>query len=576
MTYYNTKEIEEIAIAKVKEMVRKTCNRRVGCELSENDKGPSWDGHILLYKVQNSLKVEDIDDRFPVQVKGTEVSKFDNKFISYPIKISDLKNYLAEGIIYFVVEILPPNEEFKVFYKVLNSMEIQLILDDIDESKGQKTKNIKIDSIMNERTRFDKECEKFKKYRQYQSLELVKNAIPLERIDISKIELIDVINPQDAINSKIYPFVRDEYNQLIPIRTEFKISEIRKIINRPLIKDGKKYFDTVAIAKNENSEYMFFGDRIEYNIIENKVNLKKSEGNIHERLMTLEFFMRYILDEKSSNYIDEIEGLQNEADYLKRIIKLCDRFNIDKEKIYTKKLTQNDINQLEILENIKSAETYDFNIHRINITKCELEIIRFLNNKILLFSVKYDNECIYFDFYDKKFNLELNINRYKDIPLSRFIMLNFDLLICKNFNYEVVKYSMSRYPLEAIKFAKDNYLNVALEAIKAWDESKNEEYINLSEFILDLLKDIMDSEILFINGAQIEYRQSKGNLKQSTIEQLYKLKFVTENDWYKAGIQILLKDKEGFEETFNKLKDKETFKTYPIYHLYEDLSDKEL
>ena len=79
--------------------------------ISENDKEPSWDGHIYIYKNKNKRKSE-LKGRIPVQVKGKECNDFSNNKIKYVISISDLKNYLNDGgIILFLVYIIaiPPN-----------------------------------------------------------------------------------------------------------------------------------------------------------------------------------------------------------------------------------------------------------------------------------------------------------------------------------------------------------------------------------------------------------------------------------------------------------------------------------
>lgn len=576
MSDYTTDEIEEIAIAKVKEMIRKTGNRRLGCELSENDKGPSWDGSILLYRKQNSNKVEDIDGRISVQVKGTEVKKFDNKFISYPIKVSDLKNYLADGIIYFVVQILTPSEECKVFYKSMNSMEIQLILDAIEKSgKKQKTKNVKIDSILNEKSKFDKVCDDFKKYKDHLSLALVKNAIPLNKIDLSsKLEILTLPEPMEAINATIYPFVRDEYNHLVPVRARLKIEEIQKRVKNEFAIDGKKYFDEGTIIKNEEDMYYSFGDTIHIYPKKEKVKILKSQGTLLERKKTIEFFVNILAPEKLSKEENElIDGLKDDLDIIERIISVCEAFGIDYKEKHAKDILNDDLLVLEILEKV----IYPNNLNEIlnkEINECKLTIVDFLNEKILLFKAIKGTEKIYINFYTKEFDLELSTREEdKELLISRFILLRKNSILCNNFNMGIVLDSLNAYGKENIRKFFNEYNNIVLELIKAWDEVNNNEYLEIASKIIDLIEEISEKEVNTINKAQIEYRLNK-RISQKTLENLYKLKFNIENNFYLAGIQILVGNLEEFEETFNKLDDdkKKIFIEFPIYKLYSDLN----
>lgn len=64
--------------------------------IPDNDKEPSWDGFIYVYKHKSKTK-EQLKGRLPVQVKGTENSNFSKEEISYPVSVSDLNNYLNDG-----------------------------------------------------------------------------------------------------------------------------------------------------------------------------------------------------------------------------------------------------------------------------------------------------------------------------------------------------------------------------------------------------------------------------------------------------------------------------------------------
>ena len=64
------KDIETIAISKVK--VSLTSNAYLSPFLNENDKEPSWDGQIYLYKKEGKRKA-DIEGRVSVQDRKSVV-----------------------------------------------------------------------------------------------------------------------------------------------------------------------------------------------------------------------------------------------------------------------------------------------------------------------------------------------------------------------------------------------------------------------------------------------------------------------------------------------------------------------
>ena len=64
--------------------------------INDNDKEPSWDGFVYTYKNQ-SLKVEDIEYRVPVQVKGKNDERLLKKqTIQYPVEYKHLRNCCLE------------------------------------------------------------------------------------------------------------------------------------------------------------------------------------------------------------------------------------------------------------------------------------------------------------------------------------------------------------------------------------------------------------------------------------------------------------------------------------------------
>lgn len=109
--------------------------------IADNDKEPSWDGFVYIYKNKNKKK-ENLKGRLPVQVKGKISNDFSKEEISFPISIIDLNNYLYDGgVVFFVVYIASDGVKKQIYYVELPPIKIRVILSGIGK---QKAKNVKL------------------------------------------------------------------------------------------------------------------------------------------------------------------------------------------------------------------------------------------------------------------------------------------------------------------------------------------------------------------------------------------------------------------------------------------------
>lgn len=109
--------------------------------IADNDKEPSWDGFVYIYKNKDKKK-ENLKGRLPVQVKGTENNDFSQDEISFPVSVADLNNYLYDGgVVFFVVYIGFSGVAKQIYYSELTPIKIRVIL---AKAAEKKTKNIKL------------------------------------------------------------------------------------------------------------------------------------------------------------------------------------------------------------------------------------------------------------------------------------------------------------------------------------------------------------------------------------------------------------------------------------------------
>lgn len=128
--------IESLAVGPVRDAISRCPYAKE--DIKTNDKSPSWDGDIYIYS-KGGKKKEDLLGIIHSQVKGKEVDALSANDITYPVEVSDLKNYLNNGgTLFFVVEI-DPNDNRKIFYSTLLPIKLQVLFDEIKEGQGTKT-----------------------------------------------------------------------------------------------------------------------------------------------------------------------------------------------------------------------------------------------------------------------------------------------------------------------------------------------------------------------------------------------------------------------------------------------------
>ncbi|MBQ1266716.1 MAG: hypothetical protein IIY06_08105, partial [Proteobacteria bacterium] len=142
--------IEVLSIAKLNSRLANT--EHLVPQINDNDKEPSWDGHIRIYKdisdKTHEHKKDKLIGRIPVQVKGKEIdiSPVSKNTTKFPVEIADLRNYLNDGgALYFVIEVFQKETDdsdefdFQIFYNIFTPEKISAIL----EAHGtQKTHSI--------------------------------------------------------------------------------------------------------------------------------------------------------------------------------------------------------------------------------------------------------------------------------------------------------------------------------------------------------------------------------------------------------------------------------------------------
>lgn len=130
----DSKTIETLSVNAVKNSI--VTSEFLDQYISENDKEPSWDGAVYIYKNKHKKK-ENLKGRMPVQVKGTQCDDHSKEEISFSMAKSDLINYLYDGgCVLFVVYIGNNGLTNKIYYVELTPLKLRKLL---EEAKEQDT-----------------------------------------------------------------------------------------------------------------------------------------------------------------------------------------------------------------------------------------------------------------------------------------------------------------------------------------------------------------------------------------------------------------------------------------------------
>ena len=140
-TYIN-QHIKEGALLDTNQIERKSINKLEGIildtniiepEIKSNDKYPSWDGELLVYKSSNFVK-SNLHGRVPVQVKGHYEQPPFEKEISYSYNVDDLRNYFYDGGVFYFVVYIEENGKFAIYYEALLPFDLKKLINEADKN----------------------------------------------------------------------------------------------------------------------------------------------------------------------------------------------------------------------------------------------------------------------------------------------------------------------------------------------------------------------------------------------------------------------------------------------------------
>ena len=567
-----TTDIEEIATIKVKEQVLKN-NDCLRAFINENDKTPLWDGNIYVYSDVDK-KNEQYEGKIDVQIKGRKVEQF-KEYNTYSIKVATLKGFKKEvkGTLLFVVDFID-FENYKIYYCNLLPVDLYKILKNVKEE--QQNISLKLKEINNEGPlSFKNVCLNFYKNSNKQAGKRIIDESEFGKIEEIQTEIVakntEYEEYMETADVYSYAKLKDTHEEVVTVKGQWTTyNTIKKNI---LINNKKYYYEFTAMGVNKDK---FIIGPITINFNESKLHIDIT-GNPKKRVKDLRFILdlfhyQYIMIDNTKldfpfdnqDKIDKNKELfRKKLKYYEKIVQVFQFFNTDFDINYDE-LSDDDLVNLHCLMNlfdghfndeIKELQKYYI---KINKYKFVFVVVRNGNKLYNFYSQEMINKTICYITCDNK---KIKTTIYANLTLEEFIDVdNFDeKMIIKSFK-----------EIELTDEVLDSINLLILTFIDAYDKSKNIIFLNVADKLSQINCKNRNNDVDIINSKQIKYRKKGLSAIDKKMLNGISKKHEYEKDYIILScIDILLENRFLFDEHYRlmKAKDKELFKTFPIYNL---------
>lgn len=601
---YNNKQIEDWATIAVKDSLSMTDT--LSQFIKENDKTPSWDGEVLIYK-SNRTDKKDIIGKVTVQVKGVVADDINREECSFSVDMPDLVNYKNDGgTIYFVVLIDKKNpSKRKVFYDALTPLKIGNY---IERHKIQNSRVIKLKRLPEDKyaiqTIFYNFYQDSKKQHSFSNIPPIKLKTLSSSNDIVEItSSLTIFSPKKKLPFPIDAFLNNEVywyakiaNSPIPHPIEL-VSDI-KLISKdgfpPIFVNGDRYDNYMSETQTKDDITIQFGESTTLVFIKNGKGARldyRLTGMLRNRIKDLTFIISIIetgvivfwenkkvnLGQMHANTPFDIISAKKQLELYKRIEQFWkslqvkadfDIGNIDSnsslEELY---LLMKSINGKQAIHINLDGEHTGYLLHK-----------SISNFQILLFLDAVDKKkSLYnvYNFFDYKGifkvargNIEYIASHYSVLSPDDYIELsNIDLskmlpsykdLIDRDVNI----FEAANYDLLNLLFAYDKHTDHPIEILNTAKE--------IASWLLNESIDNLHAEIKMINYLQTIKRE-----RELSAEENKRLYEIAENEnsslMFKLGANLLLENHKVARIQFEQLcvQDKEAFISFPIYKFWK-------
>jgi hypothetical protein len=582
--------IEMRSIIKIKDYL--TRNERLKPDIRENDKTPSWDGEIFVYR-SASIAKKDIIGRVAVQIKGSVKVDLSQKTIKYRLECSDFRNYLSSnGAILFVIY-MKGYDDCKIYFNALLPFDLIKLIEQFGEQKTKTIElhefpkddpieviNIFLNFIANQKLQGGTIDHKFLSLDNIGKLGFEIDGFHIEYTGIGLNNITDVINY--SLRHPTYIYVQPKgFNIKVPVG-KINADQILSDIKSPITVEGKTFYSSYKISHEIGKKILTIGKSLNFFLDTGKFTFKLS-GSLLEQVTDIKFLIALYSNQKieingallpkrlPNNPTEDTADIKKLKDHLYELEKIKSTLeilgvNIDLE---IDKLSNQ---ELDYLFYLVSAVLYNESVPLGINNMPGIGNLTIGNLIITLICKKADGdkyELLNFfgdhDLYCKC------LNDGKDVILSPYIQLKKDVFMTiSNINYVKIVDSIKNAPKSTTQDELANQL--VLEMLKAYDgqKEKNLQLLESAQEIMRWLSEqsTLDSKVSTLNMLQIVKRMREFSPEE--LNQISEIKHNTTDVATLIGTSILL---ESFVEArlhYDRLPEdhRKEFDMYPIVKLW--------
>ena len=593
----NNRKIETLAISAVKDSI--FCTDILEAYISDNDKTPSLDGYIYVYKSKSKEK-DNIDGSVPVQVKGESKNDLSAKAISFSSEISDLRHYLYNGgAIFFVVRIhKEDHRKRKIYYETLTPVKLQNYL---KNTEGKKRKKINLKEFPSDKNDQISIVTNFLDHSRKQT-SFVGSFISLDEILSAKSpQNLTVFatgyghNTMDSMFSTLkktesYAYVINEGTGVaIPIDTPITFQAIEQEVKDTISVGDKYYYDRYLRVYSEEGIMLKIGDSLSLLMFKkNKNTFLKVDVCLSKYLRKATSDMAFIIDAFTNKrlnlgavelkldlgeegFLDFIQKTEKQLTVYHKAIEMLDVLNV-REDLNLDELTIDEQRNLEVLVKAFADKEKIMNLDKN--TQTSVLNIR-LSNIVLKLIVNKEKDGVYTieDFFSSRTLVSYKDEDGKYLITSPYSALSKDEYhVVSNIDYDAILESYKNLVVHNTNIFERATIDL-LNMLLAYDEKPNKELLIATKNIAHWIFTEGNSDernVYVLNYLQIIKRERilDKNEKKQLVEISEK---ANANREEKIGAYLLLDNQVSAEVHFEELdiEQQNIFREYPIYKFWQ-------
>lgn len=560
--------------------------------IASNDKTPSWDGDIEVYK-SNTFSKDNLLGTVSVQVKGKWVDELPiSTTVKFQVSVADLNNYLkSNGVVFFVIHC--NDDGGKVYYKSLMPVDIYMLLKDnppLISSKSIELQEFPSDDpevvygIFNDfiyhssrQAQLDKEAiDKFTKLGMDSVASKFSFGFGALPTSSEEKRIRYMLDHETYIYAKPNDFDVDVALGKMSVATVGMQRTVPITVNGEVL-----YKEITKLYSSDGSISVKIGDNITFSEEKKKFSFVYS-SKLSERIRDLKFVVGLLEDNKN---LDETEIVlhQDNGDGLSyKELKNVLQFYLDLEAALKMmgcdkelQIDGNNIKDLNKMKALVNAFIYDKPVPYSLNGEPGLGTLEFGNIKLLIFCIKDGKDFRFSNPYEMKdlvVKYEFVDEGHTLMASPYFIALTKDRLTdVDNLNCEAVEESIKKFRDGSDTY--DQELNrYILEVIGAYDICKKQGLLEMASRLQEILDNTDPENIVYvINRAQIEKRKNSDISKEDK-KTLLRIKQTADNNLALLCCCILLESFDEAELYFDALseEERESFELFPIKNLWRE------